>query len=135
MVRMLPFLHFLGHPRLSGSRAWHFDPKPLLIASLLRFSKSQEFSGYVSGEIFQDIAILKFEGPKRSSPRVFWVNMKYLPREAVSSNFFDGRKSLNQIKIIIRLRPILSMLFLPLSIYLYLYIYHILIFVKIFTNI
>jgi len=34
------------------------------------FRKSQEFSGYVSGEIFRDKAILKFGGGGLKIPRV-----------------------------------------------------------------
>ena len=58
-----------------------FDPKPLQIASLLRFRKSREFSGKVNGEIFRDIAILKFfflgGGPKRLPPGSMRVKIIY----------------------------------------------------------
>ena len=54
----LATLNFQAASRQSGMT--FFDPKPLQIASLLRFRKSQEFSGKVSevcGENFRDIAI------------------------------------------------------------------------------
>ena len=57
------FLIFFGNldfreaSRQSGMT--FFDPKPVKIAFLLSIRKSQEFSEYVTGEIFGDIAILK----------------------------------------------------------------------------